>query len=85
MKSQHSRKKNNNNFQENICDVHASCVYDELIGKSVCKCDKKYEGDGKSCRIGPECLENENCSENTHCEAGACICNEGYERDSSDL
>lgn len=38
-----------------------------------------------SCRIAPECSENENCSENAHCDAGACICNEGYERDLSDL
>lgn len=71
-------------FQENICDIHASCVYDELIGKSVCKCEKKYDGDGKTCQLAPDCSLNEDCSDNSYCSDGVCVCNEGYERDVSD-
>lgn len=72
--------------QENICDVHAACVYDELIGKSVCKCDKKYEGDGRTCQLAPECELSTDCTDNSYCSSGVCVCNDGFERDAiSDL
>lgn len=51
----------------------------------MCKCDKKYIGDGKSCQLAPECTADEECSENSHCFEGVCMCNEGFERDTSDL
>lgn len=66
--------------QENICDVNAACVYEELIGKSVCKCNEKYVGDGRSCQLEPECELSSDCSENSYCSRGVCVCNEGYER-----
>lgn len=72
-------------LQENICDVNAQCLYDEIVGKSVCKCNKKYEGDGKTCQLAPECVSSEDCVENSNCSEGVCVCNEGYERDISDL
>lgn len=74
-----------NYYQENICDVHASCTYDENVGKSICKCDKRYEGDGKVCHLAPECREDAHCTENSHCDDGICLCNKGFERDISDL
>lgn len=67
--------------QENNCDVNAQCVYDEIVGKSVCKCNKKYDGDGKSCHLVPECAVTEECTPNSYCSNGVCVCNEGYERD----
>lgn len=70
--------------QESICGDHASCVYDELIGKSVCKCDEKYEGDGKSCNLASECYVDKDCGLNAFCSDGVCVCNEGYERSISD-
>lgn len=72
-------------FQENICDIHASCAYDEIIGKSICKCDKGYDGDGKICHPAPECHYNEDCGANTYCDYGICVCEKGFERDISDL
>lgn len=71
--------------QESICDIHASCSYDEHVGKSICKCDKGYEGNGFACRLAPECEYNEDCGSNTICDAGVCICAQGFERDISDL
>lgn len=72
-------------IQENVCDVHATCVYDEVVGKSICKCEKRYEGDGKQCHLAPECLQNEDCTQNSLCDDGVCVCQEGFERDISDL
>lgn len=72
-------------FQENICDDHASCMYDENVGKSVCKCDKGYEGTGKICQLAPECQQNSDCGANSLCDAGVCICADGFERDTGDL
>lgn len=72
-------------FKENICDAHATCLYDEVIGKSVCKCDKRYEGDGRVCHLAPECVQNEDCTQNSLCEDGVCVCQDGFERDISDL
>lgn len=71
--------------QENICDIHASCIYDEHIGKSVCKCIQGYEGDGRSCQLAADCSQDEDCKENAHCLDDVCICNDGFERDVSDL
>lgn len=68
-------------MQESICDVNAQCLYDELIGKSVCKCNKRYKGDGETCQLTPECASDEECTGNSNCSDNVCICNEGYERD----
>lgn len=65
--------------------MHASCTYDEQLGKSVCKCDKGYEGDGKSCQLAPECLSDESCGAYALCDGGTCSCQNGFERDFSDL
>lgn len=59
-------------------------MYDELVGKSECKCNKKYEGDGRTCQLAPECIANEDCVENSQCLDGVCQCIEGYDRDLSD-
>lgn len=65
--------------------MHASCVYDELVGKSICKCDKGYKGDGRVCQLAPECTESEDCKKDSLCDNGVCVCKEGFERDISDL
>lgn len=65
--------------------MNAQCLYDEIVGKSVCKCNKKYEGDGKTCQLAPECASAEDCVENSNCSDGVCVCNEGFERDISDF
>lgn len=66
--------------QENICHENASCVYEEMIGKSVCKCDEKFVGDGRNCQLEPECELSSDCTENSYCSNGLCVCNEGYKR-----
>lgn len=71
--------------QDNICDVHANCLYDETVGKSICKCDKGYDGDGKFCQVAAECQQSEDCGQNTFCDAGVCVCQVGFERDTGDL
>lgn len=70
---------------EELCDVHATCVYNEAIGKSECQCDRGYEGDGFICNLAPECTNNEHCGLNAACIDDVCLCLEGYERDISDF
>lgn len=65
--------------------MHASCAYDEHIGKSICKCDYGYEGDGYVCNLAPECKTDDVCGANRICEAGICVCAQGFERDISYL
>lgn len=72
-------------MQEDICDAHATCTYDESIGKSICKCDRGYQGSGQTCSPAPECEVNDHCGENSLCENGICSCMPGFERDLSDL
>jgi hypothetical protein len=37
--------------QVNNCDSHATCLYDESLGKSKCVCNPGYQGDGFNCTI----------------------------------
>nr|CAD7200894.1 unnamed protein product [Timema douglasi] len=34
-----------------ICDIHATCTYDELREKAVCLCNPGYQGDGILCSV----------------------------------
>lgn len=62
------------------------CQYDVQLGKSVCRCDKGYEGDGiRYCDPEPECRRSEQCNENAVCNQGTCECTEGFEKGHSDL
>lgn len=72
--------------QKNICHPDATCNYDEILGKSVCKCIHGYEGDGFHCEPVPECRSNEQCTANAFCNVeNACECLDGYERDLGEL
>lgn len=37
------------------------------------------------CHLAPECRNDSQCTENAHCQDGVCLCNNGFERDISDL
>lgn len=72
--------------QKNNCHSEATCVYDESVGKSVCKCINGYEGDGFHCEPVPECRRNEQCTANAFCNVdNVCECLDGYERDLGEL
>lgn len=64
-----------------ICDVHATCNYNEQLGKSVCDCVRGYNGDGHHCQLAPECETAAHCGDNAFCDSGVCQCLEGFERD----
>lgn len=68
-----------------VCDVHASCDYNDTIGRSVCKCDRNYIGDGRICEYAPECYADVDCVVNEVCRNGSCGCRDGYEIDRSNL
>ncbi|XP_035915634.1 nidogen [Anopheles stephensi] len=70
---------------EEICDIHASCNYVLDLKMSVCSCNKGYEGDGRTCHLAPECAVDDDCGMNSECQAGLCVCQEGFERDLSDF
>lgn len=55
-----------------------------VAGKSECKCNSKYVGNGRTCQLASECVANEDCVENSQCVDGVCECLEGYERDPND-
>lgn len=61
------------------------CLYDDIIGRSACKCNTKFEGDGFSCKAAPECIADDDCGVHSVCTMGVCNCMETFERDISDL
>lgn len=36
-------------LQVDICDIHATCTYNEAKGKAICICNPGYQGDGILC------------------------------------
>uniref|UniRef100_A0A1B0DDW6 Uncharacterized protein n=1 Tax=Phlebotomus papatasi TaxID=29031 RepID=A0A1B0DDW6_PHLPP len=70
--------------EEDICDEHATCKYDQNERSSVCVCDPGYEGNGRTCYVVAECHYDDDCGISSVCEAGMCNCREGFERDASD-
>lgn len=70
---------------DDICDPNAMCLYDDKIGRSACKCNDKFEGDGLACKAAAECIEDNDCGVHSMCEFGVCNCMENFERDISDL
>lgn len=60
-------------------------MYNDIKRHSECVCDQGYEGDGKICHVTPECTRLDDCGGFSHCDDGVCTCNDGYERDVSDL
>ncbi|XP_017839052.1 nidogen [Drosophila busckii] len=71
-------------IKPDICDAHATCDFNDALGKSECVCARGYTGDGYRCQLAPECESAEQCGEQAFCDAGVCLCQEGYERDLSD-
>lgn len=67
-----------------ICDEHATCNYNEALGKSVCDCEHGYNGDGHHCQLSPECVTEGDCGENAFCDSGVCQCQEDFYRDGAD-
>lgn len=71
--------------QEDICDVHADCVYNNAMRRSICVCQEGYNGDGRSCQLIAECKTSGDCGSHSVCNQGVCECDSGFERDSFDL
>lgn len=70
---------------EDICDVHADCVFNATIRRSSCVCQEGYDGTGRSCHLIAECKSSADCGYHSVCSQGVCDCDKGYERDNSDL
>lgn len=53
--------------------------------RNICECHAGYEGNGRSCQLANECTSAADCGYHSTCDNGLCVCQSGYERDSSDL
>ncbi len=66
------------------CDENATC--DDSGAVIECTCDSGYEGDGLTCELTNECLEdNGGCDRNALCinepNGRRCVCSDGYSGD----